>query len=37
MYENNEHQENWTTWELGLHISKSKPLLNFFSKAEPLL
>ena len=30
MYENNEHQENWTTWELGLHISKSKPLLNLF-------
>jgi len=23
----NEHQENWTKWELGLHISKSEPLL----------
>jgi len=23
----NEHRENWTKWELGLHIVKSEPLL----------
>jgi len=27
VYENNKHQENWTKWELGLHISESEPLL----------
>jgi len=24
----NEHQENWTKWQLGLDISRSEPLFN---------
>jgi len=27
VYENDGHQENWTKWELGRHISKLEPLL----------
>jgi len=27
VYKNDGRQENWTKWELGLHISKSEQLL----------